>query len=164
MQKKKGGFEPEKGFQFFIHPQNRIKLMWDLCVNFLLFSSMWLTTFTYQTFFYRFRIALRLAPLDSTSGFEKVIDILLILDIFLTFLTGYYYEKKVVSNMGKIAMRYLKNQLVIDCISNIPMIATKYEIEYLYFLKMLRILKMNKFFDNIGRILQEATVKFQKQT
>jgi hypothetical protein len=51
-----------------------------------------------------------------------------IIDIFFTFFTAYQHEKKYVTVIWRIALNYLKGYLIVDCITNIPMLATSYRI------------------------------------
>ena len=90
-----------------------------------------------------------LVPLTYTVNFEMGLDIIFIMDIFFNFFTGYLYDKRLVTNLGKIGVNYLKGYFIIDCITNIPMIATNYKMKYFYFFKMIRLLKISNIFKNI---------------
>ena len=91
-----------------------------------------------------------------TINFEIGLDIIFIIDIFFTFFTGYYFEKRLETHLGRIAVNYIRNYFVIDCLTNIPMIATNYRINYFYYFKMIRLIKISNLFKNIEEIIIEV--------
>lgn len=109
--------------------------MWDLVMNSIYIISFFLMPLV---------IAFRLEPLDRKSfrDFELFIDLMMVIDICLTFVTGYYEEVVLVVSLKQIATHYLTSFFVPDFLSCIPSILVLESKSHpiAYYFKVLRFL------------------------
>ena len=102
--------ENEKEIPWIILPDNPYKKMWDLLVAFLILYSAIITPYE-----------IAFSDTNNISWFEVLIDILLGIDIVLTFFSAYTDdEENLVKNHKKIVKKYLKSWFIVDIISVLP--------------------------------------------
>jgi len=102
--------ENEKEIPWIILPDNPYKKMWDLLIAFLILYSAIITPYD-----------IAFSDINKVSWFEILIDILLGIDIVLTFFSAYTDdEENLVKNHRKIIKKYLKSWFIIDIISVLP--------------------------------------------
>ena len=102
--------ENEKEIPWIILPDNPYKKMWDLLIAFLILYSAIITPYE-----------IAFSDTNKVSWFEILIDILLAIDIVLTFFSAYTDdEENLVKNHRKIIKKYLKSWFIIDIISVLP--------------------------------------------
>ena len=102
--------ENEKEIPWIILPDNPYKKMWDLLIAFLILYSAIITPYD-----------IAFSDTNKVSWFEILIDILLGIDIVLTFFSAYTDdEENLVKNHRKIIKKYLKSWFIIDIISVLP--------------------------------------------
>ena len=102
--------ENEKEIPWIILPDNPYKKMWDLLIAFLILYSAIITPYD-----------IAFSDSNKVSAFEVLIDILLGIDIVLTFFSAYTDdEENLVKNHKKIIKKYLKSWFIIDIISVLP--------------------------------------------
>ena len=102
--------ENEKEIPWIILPDNPYKKMWDLLIAFLILYSAIITPYE-----------IAFSDSNKVSWFEVLIDILLGIDIVLTFFSAYTDdEENLVKNHKKIIKKYLKSWFIIDIISVLP--------------------------------------------
>ena len=102
--------ENEKEIPWIILPDNPYKKMWDLLIAFLILYSAIITPYE-----------IAFSDTSKVSWFEILIDILLAIDIVLTFFSAYTDdEENLVKNHRKIIKKYLKSWFIIDIISVLP--------------------------------------------
>ena len=99
--------ENEKEIPWIILPDNPYKKMWDLLIAFLILYSAIITPYE-----------IAFSDNSKVSWFEVLIDILLGIDIVLTFFSAYTDdEENLVKNHKKIIKKYLKSWFIVDIIS-----------------------------------------------
>ncbi len=102
--------ENEKEIPWIILPDNPYKKMWDLLIAFLILYSAIITPYE-----------IAFSDNNKVSWFEVLIDILLGIDIVLTFFSAYTDdEENLVKNHKKIIKKYLKSWFIVDIISVLP--------------------------------------------
>ena len=102
--------ENEKEIPWIILPDNPYKKMWDLLIAFLILYSAIITPYE-----------IAFSDSSKVSWFEILIDILLGIDIVLTFFSAYTDdEENLVKNHKKIIKKYLKSWFIVDIISVLP--------------------------------------------
>ena len=102
--------ENEKEIPWIILPDNPYKKIWDLLIAFLILYSAIITPYE-----------IAFSDSNKVSWFEVLIDILLGIDIVLTFFSAYTDdEENLVKNHKKIIKKYLKSWFIIDIISVLP--------------------------------------------
>ena len=102
--------ENEKEIPWIILPDNPYKKMWDLLIAFLILYSAIITPYE-----------IAFSDSNKVSWFEVLIDILLGIDIVLTFFSAYTDdEENLVKNHRKIIKKYLKSWFIVDIISVLP--------------------------------------------
>ena len=102
--------ENEKEIPWIILPDNPYKKMWDLLIAFLILYSAIITPYE-----------IAFSDNNKISWFEILIDILLGIDIVLTFFSAYTDdEENLVKNHKKIVKKYLKSWFIVDIISVLP--------------------------------------------
>ena len=102
--------ENEKEIPWIILPDNPYKKMWDLLIAFLILYSAIITPYE-----------IAFSDSSKVSWFEVFIDILLGIDIVLTFFSAYTDdEENLVKNHKKIIKKYLKSWFIVDIISVLP--------------------------------------------
>jgi len=102
--------ENEKEIPWIILPDNPYKKMWDLLIAFLILYSAIITPYE-----------IAFSDNNKISWFEILIDILLGIDIVLTFFSAYTDdEENLVKNHKKIIKKYLKSWFIVDIISVLP--------------------------------------------
>ena len=102
--------ENEKEIPWIILPDNPYKKMWDLLIAFLILYSAIITPYD-----------IAFSDTNKVSWFEILIDVLLGIDIVLTFFSAYTDdEENLVKNHKKIIKKYLKSWFIIDNISVLP--------------------------------------------
>ena len=102
--------ENEKEIPWIILPDNPYKKMWDLLIAFLILYSAIITPYE-----------IAFSDSSKVSWFEVLIDILLGIDIVLTFFSAYTDdEENLVKNHKKIIKKYLKSWFIVDIISVLP--------------------------------------------
>ena len=102
--------ENEKEIPWIILPDNPYKKMWDLLIAFLILYSAIITPYE-----------IAFSDNSKVSWFEVLIDILLGIDIVLTFFSAYTDdEENLVKNHKKIIKKYLKSWFIVDIISVLP--------------------------------------------
>ena len=103
--------ENEKEIPWIILPDNPYKKMWDLLIAILILYSAIITPYE-----------IAFSDTNKSSWFEILIDILLAIDIVLTFFSAYTDEEEnLVKNHKKIIKKYLKSWFIIDIISVLPL-------------------------------------------
>ncbi len=93
-------------------------------------------------------------------------DVLWLINIYFCFTTSYYYEIEEVKSWRKIGKRYLFDSFAIDFITTVPTLFTYYKVEWLYYLKLLRlyfVFKATRVIRNKISILDEK-ISISKQT
>lgn len=120
---------------YSLDPANKYKLMWDLVMN-----SIYIISF----FMMPLVIAFRLEPLDNQAyrDFELFIDFMMVVDIGLTFITGYYEDVVLVDSVKQISTHYLTSFFIPDFLSCIPSILVLESKRHpvAYYFKILRFL------------------------
>ena len=102
--------ENEKEIPWIILPDNPYKKMWDLLIAILILYSAIITPYE-----------IAFSDSNKSNWFEIFIDILLAIDIVLTFFSAYTDdEENLVKNHKKIIKKYLKSWFIIDIISVLP--------------------------------------------
>ena len=102
--------ENEKEIPWIILPDNPYKKIWDLLIAFLILYSAIITPYD-----------IAFSESNKVSWFEVLIDILLGIDIVLTFFSAYTDdEENLVKNHKKIIKKYLKSWFIVDIISVLP--------------------------------------------
>jgi len=102
--------ENEKEIPWIILPDNPYKKMWDLLIAFLILYSAIVTPYD-----------IAFSDSSKVSWFDILIDILLGIDIVLTFFSAYTDdEENLVKNHKKIIKKYLKSWFIVDIISVLP--------------------------------------------
>ena len=102
--------ENEKEIPWIILPDNPYKKMWDLLIAFLILYSAIITPYD-----------IAFSDNNKVNWFEILIDVLLGIDIVLTFFSAYTDdEENLVKNHKKIIKKYLKSWFIIDIISVLP--------------------------------------------
>ena len=61
---------------------------------------------------------------DSTKDLSTAIDALFMFDIVISFFKGYYLGETLVTDLRRIAMRYLFTDFVFDIASTVPTLVT----------------------------------------
>jgi len=102
--------ENEKEIPWIILPDNPYKKMWDLFIAFLILYSAIVTPYD-----------IAFSDSSKVSWFDILIDILLGIDIVLTFFSAYTDEEEnLVKNHKKIIKKYLQSWFIVDIISVLP--------------------------------------------
>lgn len=102
--------ENEKEIPWIVLPDNPYKKTWDLVIAFLILYSSIITPYE-----------IAFSEKNGTNWFEILIDILLAIDIVLTFFSAYTDdEENLVKNHKKIIQRYLRSWFAVDLISVLP--------------------------------------------
>ena len=99
--------------RFICRPENSFRLKWDIFVSLLI---------VYSTVVVPFRICfeVELQPMEQILEYVLV-DLVFLLDIFLTFRTAFYDDDEVLVTQWKpIAVRYLRTWFVVDTLSTLP--------------------------------------------
>jgi hypothetical protein len=96
--------------KYLIHPDNSIKLIYDL-FGFLLI--------VYQSFTVPFNISFNYAN-PTLKNFDYFSDVYFLIDVLLNFNTGYYDQGMLVMNRKVIFYNYIKGWLIFDIISSFP--------------------------------------------
>ena len=103
--------ENEKEIPWIILPDNPYKKMWDLLIAILILYSAIITPYE-----------IAFSDSNKSNWFEIFIDILLAIDIVLTFFSAYTDdEENLVKNHKKIIKKYLQSWFIIDIISVLPL-------------------------------------------
>ena len=97
------------------HPKNKYKLVWDMILAVLIFQSVILIPakigfdINYEPFF------------GSVDGIvDLIVDIFFLLDIIVTFNTGFMHGTYYVTNRRMVMKNYLKGWFMIDFLSTVP--------------------------------------------
>ena len=102
--------ENEKEIPWIILPDNPYKKIWDLLIAFLILYSAIVTPYD-----------IAFSDSSKVSWFDILIDILLGIDIVLTFFSAYTDdEENLVKNHKKIIKKYLQSWFIVDIISVLP--------------------------------------------
>ena len=142
--------EEQSNWRVFIPRKSRWKGMWDWCISALLGVSV-AQSMLYLSYSDR-RFQLEVA--------EIVIWCLFVLDFLFNFVTDFEdNEEKTVRSYYKIAKRYLKGWLCLDLAALTPLMFLGYpDIEK--YLQLLRIFKLNRFFNLIDGSWIQAAVTY----
>lgn len=101
-------------------------------------------------------ICSNLELLDSLWIFELILDIILAIDIGCNFFTSYTTDVKHVTDLKKIFYHYLLGDFIFDFIGIIPgLVTAELVLRELYYLKLFRFKRVDKFFTQIKFILQK---------
>jgi len=92
---------------------------------------------------------------DDIRFLEFVIDIILAIDIVFNFFTTYHSDVKKVTDLEKISYHYLTNLFVFDFIAVVPGLVTIELFKHMYYLKLLRYLRLSKLFEQIRFVLEK---------
>jgi len=172
-------FEPEQSWfengTLILYPHSKVLIVWGLFKsNVLLWSFL---SFSYHACF-------RFNDMERVKGIELGIDILLILDIMITFFTAMLrneckqqieeekdktdtqYSSSVFEiNMKVIANEYLHANLVFDILACLPSMIALERVLWLYPLKLFRLFKvprMMAFQDMLSKIVVDSNQKRQQ--
>jgi len=97
--------------RFIIHPDSTIKIFWDILSLFFII---------YQCLMIPFRISFDFDPSDGLNYFEEFQDIFFLLDIMITFNTGFYNNGLIILTRWEIIINYLKFWFFLDLASSFP--------------------------------------------
>ena len=61
---------------------------------------------------------------ESSKGLATGIDVVFLLDIGLSFFKGYYLGEELITNLRRIALRYLLTDFAFDVASTVPTLVT----------------------------------------
>eukprot|EP01084_Bolivina_argentea_P198964 340538_1 len=134
------------------HPFGSLKLRWDFLVLLML-------VYTLITIPITLSFNLEFTLLNTNGVISFCIDLLLLIDIFITFHTAYFdpdSKLRLVTNNKYIFKRYCKTWLFVDSLTSIPfefIVTSKIAL----FLKLLRIFKIVKLMNKDGFISQLET-------
>ena len=95
-----------------IHPFSVFRRYWDVSTMMFLF---------YIVILVPYRIAFNQEAQGFPLVFDRLVDAIFIIDIFLNFITGYAEGSVVVLDPKKIALAYLKSFFFIDVVSGFPL-------------------------------------------
>jgi hypothetical protein len=100
---------------YSLDPGNKYKLMWDVMMNSIYVMSFFIMPLV---------IAFQLEPLtvQSFKDFELFVDFMMLIDIFLTFVTAFYDDIKLEQSLIVIGKTYLTSYFLIDFLACIPSI------------------------------------------
>jgi len=144
---------------FVLDPHNRHKVHWDVLIALMII---------YSVLVIPWRIGFSQEATGGALVLEVVIDSFFVLDILLTFLTGFYDDREVFcGSLKAIAWRYLMSFLVIDVVSVMPVdyfVGTASDggndtsAKIPKMLRMLRLLKLGRLFrlKRLTEILEET--------
>jgi hypothetical protein len=97
--------------RFIIHPDSAFKIIWDILSLFFV---------VYQCLMIPFRISFDYEPSDGLNYFEVIQDMFFLVDIILTFNTGFYNNGLIILTRWEIIMNYLKFWFFLDLAASIP--------------------------------------------
>lgn len=83
---------------------------------------------------------------DQFNGTELYVDIIIFLDIIVNLISQRMIDSELIIFMRDNIINYLKTYFIIDFFSCMPGLITLESIQNLYFAKLIRILRMKRFF------------------
>lgn len=138
--------------RYVYRPTSFQVMAWSLIANPLMFTQLFATTTV---------LAFRLELLGRFSMVESFFDLVMFVDILITFLTAIPYDDKLSFsdllesksvdekfdvNMYRIGKRYMKGLLLFDLLGCVPSLFTLNMVSSVYVLKMFKLLHMNELF------------------
>ena len=121
-----------------IKPDNLLKQIWDALVNQVFIVSFFLTPLN---------LAFQLELFEDFSTIELIFDIVLFIDIVLSFFTAFYIDVELITDRKKIACSYAKKYLFFDALATLPGLISLENVPSLYFMKIVRYIYMGRLFD-----------------
>jgi uncharacterized membrane protein required for colicin V production len=137
-----------------MHPSSNFKVAWDLFIVALSIWNSWMIPFDYAY--------TPNTPIWFTI-FERVIDVVFILDILLNFRTLYYdfYKNKYVNDWRIIAFRYVfQGRFIFDLMASVPVEALMLISENLRFLGMFKIIRLLRLSRLLHYLRSYQNIKF----
>lgn len=134
-------FEDEKASKkspIIVMPKSYIGIITDAIADMAYIVSFFLVLFV---------ISSRLRLHDDYRPYEIVIDIILFVDMILKFVTAYDNDLEKIIDHKTIAVRYLSNSFIFDFLAIVPGLWSLELVKELYPLKVLRYVKLRKFFN-----------------
>ncbi|GMH51745.1 hypothetical protein TL16_g01078 [Triparma laevis f. inornata] len=98
-------------YWLMFRPTSPRRLAWDILMMFLLI---------YVAIVAPYRIGFGADASGNWKTWETVLDMLFILDLFVNFRTGYFFEEEEVMEQNRVAKHYLKTWFLLDFLSSIP--------------------------------------------
>lgn len=142
-------------WEYNFHPSGKFHTFWDVFIFFLvMFSTIWVP----------FRVAFH--PDQNSDGLETAVDVFFLLDIVITFWSGFVRGYEVVMDKKEIAKEYAKTWLLVDIISTIDMNAFLQLFGYesgSRSVELLRLLKVGRL-AKVGRLIERMTAKWTVHT
>ena len=116
---------------YIILPENKIKSAFDFIISLMYF---------YFAFIVPFRICFDSENDNKLVEYDIVFDIVIFIDICLTFFTAYYDNSLLVIDLKSISKRYVQDRFVADFIAVLPFYLIN---NYFYWLKISRVLRIS---------------------
>ena len=139
------------------------KIYFDILINFAFIISFFLTPFVYLLKHKDdYRIAFEVErPLEFTRVIELIIDVLLVIDVALKFLTAKSEEDNEVNTSYRaIAKEYVKGSFILDFLSCVPNLVTGEVVWQVYYFKLLRFLEITKLMKEINNASDTLRIYF----
>lgn len=73
-----------------------------------------------------------------TKIVEVTIDCLWLIQVGMSFTTGFFQEIDLITDIKKIAIKYMKEAFIIDMVTSLPTLLSFYTVPDLYYIKLLR--------------------------
>lgn len=133
--------QPKKRSPCLIMPTSYFSLMINFIAN---------MAYTISFFLVLFVIASRMSLLDELQPYELVIDLILFFEMITRFLTAYDNDLEQVTDLRTISVRYVSNWFIFDFIAIVPGLITGEMFPVIYPLKLLRYLRLARFFEQMN--------------
>lgn len=82
--------------------------------------------------------------LSVTKIVEVTIDCLWLIQVGMSFTTGFFHEVDLITDIKKIAIKYMKEAFIIDLVTSLPTLLSFYTVPDLYYIKLLRMYHISK--------------------
>jgi hyperpolarization activated cyclic nucleotide-gated potassium channel 2 len=94
-----------------IYPDSAFKGIWDLlCLVFII----------YQSIVIPFRLCFEVDAVDGLFYLETIMDVSFMIDVIITFNTGFYKKGYLVMKRKDIIINYLKTWFILDLMASFP--------------------------------------------
>jgi hypothetical protein len=123
-----------------VHDDNKFILIWDTFVNILYILSFIIIPLM---------VASNLTLLEHMYFAEFVVDLILFIDMILTFFKTYNDDIKKVTSLRLISVKYLSSYFVFDFLSIVPGLVTYEQYELVYYFKLFRYFQLERLFEQI---------------
>ena len=130
-------------YKCFIKLNSPFSVFWEFIIAFAFSLTFWVIPLNIATVF---------APYEYFRALELIIDVIIVLDIIINFISEQVKDIIVLEYISETSILYLKSFFIIDVLSILPNLIFMETNNTMYYFKLFRFFRINRFFSFFNMI------------